>query len=235
MTTFYFTNHRYAVLWSISQPFSSNITMTDSKRKRSELQDGEEHLYNKRSRLSHPLSSDDLPTSSQSRIDPTYGQRGAFPGLEDTDDDNGLFYGPATDGLEYIRMVRLVASLLASFEQPMLRLVFQRMSYNRKADRCISLQIRSEDSPEPPRRPRFTYCPTQEERSLCGLSSRLLFQRRVYCDSFPALQSNSNIHKRRTGRRSRPPRGLLRCALRAFHSAYQDTPIDAPSRFAKQH
>ena len=82
--------------------------MTDSKRKRPEFQDGEEDLYNKRSRLSHPVSfsSDDLPTSSQSRIDPTYGQRGAFPGLENTDDDDGLFYGPATDGLEYIRMVR---------------------------------------------------------------------------------------------------------------------------------
>ena len=81
--------------------------MTD-KRKRPEFhefQDKEENLYNKRSRLSHPVSSDDLP-SSQSRIDPTYGQRGAFPGLESTDDDDGLFYGPATDGLEYIRMVR---------------------------------------------------------------------------------------------------------------------------------
>ena len=80
--------------------------MTDSKRKRPEFQHGEENLYSKRSRLSHPVSSDDLPTSSQSRIDPTYGQRGAFPGLENTDDDDGLFYGPATDGLEYIRMVR---------------------------------------------------------------------------------------------------------------------------------
>ena len=80
--------------------------MTDSKRKRPEFQDGEDILYNKRSRLNHPVGSDDLPTSSQSRIDPTYGQRGAFPGLENTNDDDGLFYGPASDGLEYIRMVR---------------------------------------------------------------------------------------------------------------------------------
>ncbi len=59
----------------------------------------------------------------QPRLDPTYGQRGAFPGLDDDDDDdddddsrgnegngNGLFYGPASDGFEYLRMVRLVVS-----------------------------------------------------------------------------------------------------------------------------
>ena len=45
----------------------------------------------------------------QPRLDPTYGQRGAFPGLDD--DHRGaaedtLFYGPASDGLEYLRMVR---------------------------------------------------------------------------------------------------------------------------------
>lgn len=73
------------------------------KRKQSENQDGKSALNNKRSRLN---SSDELPPSSQSRIDPTYGQRGAFPGLDNTKDDDGLFYGPASDGLEYIRMVR---------------------------------------------------------------------------------------------------------------------------------
>jgi hypothetical protein len=38
------------------------------------------------------------------RNDPTYGQKNAFPGLDDGGDE--LFYGPAEDGLEYLRMVR---------------------------------------------------------------------------------------------------------------------------------
>lgn len=45
----------------------------------------------------------------QARLDPTYGQRGAFPGLDDAEVEGGeedLFYGPASDGLEYLRMVR---------------------------------------------------------------------------------------------------------------------------------
>lgn len=78
----------------------------DSKRKHFDNQDGESAIYNKRSRLNNLNGSDDLPTSSQSRIDPTYGQRGAFPGLDDSHDDDRLFYGPASDGLEYLRMVR---------------------------------------------------------------------------------------------------------------------------------
>ncbi|KAL8838286.1 MAG: hypothetical protein Q9170_002183, partial [Blastenia crenularia] len=43
-------------------------------------------------------------SSSQTQVDPTYGQRGAFPGLDAEED--ALFYGPASDGLEYLRMVR---------------------------------------------------------------------------------------------------------------------------------
>lgn len=38
-------------------------------------------------------------------IDPHTGQRGAFPGLED---DDGEFYGPANDGMDYLKMVRWV-------------------------------------------------------------------------------------------------------------------------------
>lgn len=41
--------------------------------------------------------------NSKGYIDPSTGQRGAFPGLEG---DDGDFYGPANDGLDYIRMVR---------------------------------------------------------------------------------------------------------------------------------
>ncbi|KAI9769358.1 MAG: hypothetical protein M1840_004059 [Geoglossum simile] len=39
------------------------------------------------------------------RVDPLTGQHGAFPGL-DVDDPDELFYGPANDGLDYLRMVR---------------------------------------------------------------------------------------------------------------------------------
>lgn len=41
--------------------------------------------------------------ASKGYIDPTTGQRGAFPGLEGEPDD---FYGPANDGMDYLRMVR---------------------------------------------------------------------------------------------------------------------------------
>lgn len=57
-----------------------------------------------------PLPSDDEESPvrfprEKARIDPTTGLRTAFPGLEDGDGGE-LFYGPATDGLEYLRMVR---------------------------------------------------------------------------------------------------------------------------------
>lgn len=67
-----------------------------SKRQRGTL----EHLDD-----SESVSFQDKFGSDQPRVDPKYGQRGAFPGLDDGDDD-GLFYGPANDGLEYLRMVR---------------------------------------------------------------------------------------------------------------------------------
>lgn len=67
----------------------------------------EEPLYNKRSRLTQADGDEDGSSSvAQPRLDPTYGQRGAFPGLEDAKGDDELFYGPANDGLEYLRMVR---------------------------------------------------------------------------------------------------------------------------------
>lgn len=70
---------------------------------------------NKRLRSSSFEYSDDaydIPNeASQFRVDPTYGQRGAFPGL-DNEDHGNLFYGPANDGFEYLRMVRSGPSLL---------------------------------------------------------------------------------------------------------------------------
>lgn len=41
----------------------------------------------------------------QPKVDPVYGQRSAFPGLEDDDE---LLYGDPSDGIEYLRMVRYV-------------------------------------------------------------------------------------------------------------------------------
>ncbi|KAL8778801.1 MAG: hypothetical protein Q9213_007236 [Squamulea squamosa] len=46
----------------------------------------------------------DLSTKAQ--VDPIYGQRSAFPGLDSPEGEDNLFYGPAEDGLEYLRMVR---------------------------------------------------------------------------------------------------------------------------------
>jgi hypothetical protein len=57
-------------------------------------------------------SDDDGNTSKKynasARLDPETGQRGAFPGLDPDDgaEDEQLFYGPADDGLQYLRMVR---------------------------------------------------------------------------------------------------------------------------------
>lgn len=65
------------------------------------------NYYNKRQRPSYHEGDEDetsSPSTIQPRMDPTYGQRGAFPGLDDAGDE--LFYGPASDGLEYLKMVR---------------------------------------------------------------------------------------------------------------------------------
>lgn len=43
--------------------------------------------------------------NQQPRVDPVYGQRSAFPGLDDAGSDE-LLYGPPEDGLEYLRLVR---------------------------------------------------------------------------------------------------------------------------------
>ncbi|EQL34051.1 hypothetical protein RJ035_000720 [Blastomyces gilchristii] len=51
-------------------------------------------------------------TRPQPRNDPVYGQKHAFPGLDDPVDEDQLFYGPAEDGIEYLRMVRSEARTL---------------------------------------------------------------------------------------------------------------------------
>jgi regulator of vacuolar morphogenesis len=57
----------------------------------------------KRPRI-HEDASDEVTSHEQPRSHPVYGQKNAFPGLDDAGDE--LFYGPADDGLEYLRMVR---------------------------------------------------------------------------------------------------------------------------------
>ena len=68
--------------------------------------------YNKRTRPSlgnggtqdKPLYDGGATTS---RADYVTGQRQAFPGLDDDDnEDEEQFYGPANDGMDYLKMVR---------------------------------------------------------------------------------------------------------------------------------
>ncbi|KAF8538436.1 hypothetical protein BDD12DRAFT_842401 [Trichophaea hybrida] len=49
--------------------------------------------------------------ASRGYVDPSTGQRGAFPGLENCDED---FFGPPQDGLDYLRMVRYIIAVLCS-------------------------------------------------------------------------------------------------------------------------
>jgi hypothetical protein len=47
------------------------------------------------------------PTSHEEpRLNQTYGQKGAFPGLGDDEVEDELAYGDPSDGMEYLRMVR---------------------------------------------------------------------------------------------------------------------------------
>ncbi|QSS63428.1 hypothetical protein I7I51_00486 [Histoplasma capsulatum] len=54
------------------------------------------------------------PTTAriQPKNDPVYGQRHAFPGLDDLGDEDQLCYDPPEDGIEYLRMVRSEARTL---------------------------------------------------------------------------------------------------------------------------
>jgi hypothetical protein len=50
------------------------------------------------------VSKEALKECERPQTDVTYGQIGAFPGLDPRDKE--VFYGPANDGLDYLRMVR---------------------------------------------------------------------------------------------------------------------------------
>ena len=76
-----------------------------TKKRRSTVDD--DHAQIKRNRKDDGQRGDEHAAAVvQAQVDPTYGQRGAFPGVDDQDNGSELFYGPASDGLEYIRMVR---------------------------------------------------------------------------------------------------------------------------------
>ena len=78
------------------------------KRRNSSSSESEDLPSPKRAR---PFSIDDFdldgePTRTEApKVSSIYGQQAAFPGLIDDEGDE-LFYGPASDGMEYLRMVR---------------------------------------------------------------------------------------------------------------------------------
>lgn len=74
------------------------------KRKAQPVASGQ--IHSKRARHGDGDPEGEGYSPSQAQVDPTYGQRGAFPGLDDVTSEADLFYGPASDGLEYLRMVR---------------------------------------------------------------------------------------------------------------------------------
>lgn len=74
-------------------PLDTSSFTPGSKRLRPSLLDSGDEVEESTSRAPRPI------------LDPKYGQRGAFPELG-TEEDHALFYGPASDGLEYLRMVR---------------------------------------------------------------------------------------------------------------------------------
>ncbi|KAL8986809.1 MAG: hypothetical protein Q9177_003932, partial [Variospora cf. flavescens] len=67
---------------------------------------GSQIAQSKRTRYSNGDNGTSEDATSKAQVDPTYGQRSAFPGLDDPVEEDILFYGPASDGLEYLRMVR---------------------------------------------------------------------------------------------------------------------------------
>jgi hypothetical protein len=71
--------------------------------------DEDENEYEEEQGQEEVETKSDQPHQSPSRhprSHPVYGQKSAFPGLDDLDGPGELFYGPAEDGLEYLRMVR---------------------------------------------------------------------------------------------------------------------------------
>jgi len=91
-------------------PILPSVTMGGTKRKHGD--DSTDALYTNKSR-SRP--------SGEARIDPTYGQRSAIPGLDDDTimegEDEDLNYDEEMDALAYLRSVRLVGLLYVRSEE----------------------------------------------------------------------------------------------------------------------
>ena len=86
-----------------------------SRKRKSSAEQDAEYSPTKRSHISESESDDELESRApRPRLDPTYGQRGAFPGLGEPESDDAVFYGPAADGFEYLRMVRYVTTICTS-------------------------------------------------------------------------------------------------------------------------
>ncbi|KAI9041174.1 uncharacterized protein KD926_007285 [Aspergillus affinis] len=88
--------------------------MPDKRKPPASLSGSSPHA--KRPRTSYAdYDEDEMPPAvtpyERPRNNPVYGQKSAFPGL-DTAGYDELFYGPAEDGLEYLRMVRSEANSL---------------------------------------------------------------------------------------------------------------------------
>ena len=78
-----------------------------SRKRRNTSSESEGSPIPKRRQISYSASSDESENESreQPTLNTTYGQTGAFPGVQATHESE-VFYGPASDGLEYLRMVR---------------------------------------------------------------------------------------------------------------------------------
>lgn len=97
---------------TISYLLHHNSTMSHipDKRKPADSTPDITSPYAKRSRISYDDEDDGAghpprPSVERPRNHPIYGQKSAFPGL-DIEVEDELFYGPAEDGMEYLRMVR---------------------------------------------------------------------------------------------------------------------------------
>ena len=98
----YLTKARLKLLTYNLQFLDKSMTMAGNKRKHG--QDSPHELYSNKSRSK--------PTA-EARVDPTYGQRSAIPGLDDdaqADGDEEELNYDDQDALSYLRAVRLVLS-----------------------------------------------------------------------------------------------------------------------------
>lgn len=114
------------------------------------------------------------PPRQKPRTDPIYGQCSAFPGLDDgVDGEAGdvteLFYGPAEDGLEYLRMVRcVILACLELFEDEGLTEVC-RSEANSMPMLFVAPKTETKSTDEEAARPEDEEAATQKSRYVDGV------------------------------------------------------------------